>query len=246
MNKIIPTSDHVFMSMVGPSGSGKSQLIYDMLLKGTFQPKFNKILYFYQHFQPLYEEMLTTISNIEFIQCLDFEMIDQLPNDGTKYLLIFDDSCSELFKSPGFEKIATSGRHKNLNVIYIKHNLFHKGKIGRDTELQNTHIVLFKSPRDTQQISRLGQQLGIATFLKACYNDATTKPFGHLMIDLSPKTVDSLRYSSDIASYPTKFYLPTSKARVTLVDDAYTKRAYSPSLRQFYNQTETDDYIARF
>ena len=39
------------------------------------------------------------IKSIEFISSLDFEFIDNLPNDGTTYLLIFDDSCEELGRS---------------------------------------------------------------------------------------------------------------------------------------------------
>ena len=54
MNKIISTKERVFISLVGPSGSGKSHLIFDWLKIGTFQPKFDKVFYFYQHYQPLY------------------------------------------------------------------------------------------------------------------------------------------------------------------------------------------------
>ena len=45
----------VFISLVGPSETGKSQLIYNWLKIGTFQPKFDKIYFFYQHSQPLYD-----------------------------------------------------------------------------------------------------------------------------------------------------------------------------------------------
>ena len=57
MNKIISTKERVFISLVGPSGSEKSYLIFDWLKIGTFQPAFNKIFYFfYQHYQPLYSQ----------------------------------------------------------------------------------------------------------------------------------------------------------------------------------------------
>ena len=63
-----------------------------------------------------------------------------------KYLLIFDDSCEEISSFKEFAKIATAGRHKGLSTVYIKHNLCHQSRLGRDIELQNAHIVLFKSP----------------------------------------------------------------------------------------------------
>lgn len=224
------------MSLVGPSGSGKTQLIFDMLKNGTFQPPFDKILYFYQHYQPLYSEMMSNVGDMEFIKCVNFEMIENLPNDGTNYLLIFDDSCAEISRSKEFEKIATSGRHKKLNTIYIKHNLFHKSPIGRDVELQNTHIILFKSPRDVNQISRLGQQMGLGKLLTHWYTKATSKPFGHLLIDLTPTTPDQLRYCTDCGSFPSKFFLLPSAARLTYLNDAHTKRLYSQAIPEFLAQ----------
>ena len=59
--------------------------------------------------------------------------------------------------------------------------------------LQNLHIVLFKSTRDVLQINRLSQQLVLGSQLKEWYQDATSIPYGHLIINLTPKTVDSLR-----------------------------------------------------
>lgn len=236
MNKVISSLERVFMSLVGPSGSGKSQLIHEMLRNGTFQPAFDKIIYFYQYYQTLYSQMLADVDNMEFIKCVDFEMINNLPNDGTNYLLIFDDSCAEISRSKEFEKLATAGRHKKLNVIYIKHNLFHKSPIGRDVELQNTHIVLFKSPRDVNQISKLGQQLGLGKNLEIWYKTATEKPFGHLLIDLSPRTSDRLRFCTDSGTFPTKIFLPSSQARITQLNDDHTKRLYSQALPDFYSQ----------
>ena len=227
MNKLISTKDRVFISLVGPSGSGKSRLIFDWLKIGTFQPEFDIIYYFYQHYQSLYGLMKEKIINLEFINAIDFQFIEQLPNNGKIYLLIFDDSCEEIFNSKEFVKVATAGRHRGLNTIYIKHNLFHKSKLGRDVELQNTHIVLFKSPRDVLQINTLGTQLGLGSQLKEWYQDATSVPYGHLLIDLSPKTVDSLRYCTNSGSAPTKFYLPKHSQKITFLDDEHTISLYA-------------------
>ena len=57
MNKLISTKNRVFNTLVGPSKTGKSQLIYNWLKVGTVQPKFDKIYFFYQHSQPLYDVM---------------------------------------------------------------------------------------------------------------------------------------------------------------------------------------------
>ena len=225
------------MSLVGPSGSGKSYLIYQLLKNGSFYPAFDKIFYFYQHYQPLYDQMTAEIRNLEFVACLDFEMINSLPNDGTNYLIIFDDSCEEITKSKDFEKIATAGRHKKINCIYVKHNLFHKSPLGRDAELQNTHIVLFKSPRDVQQIGVLAKQLGLGKQLVEWYAESTREAYGHLMIDLSPKTPDTLRFCTNSSSFPATFFLPNSSARITEINDQQTKLLYSEALFRIQTQS---------
>ena len=95
------------------------------------------------------------------MQGVNFEFSDSLKNNGSKYLLIFDNSCEEICNPKAFADIATAGRHRDLSTIYKKHNLFHQSKLGRDVELQNFHIVLFKSPRDVMQVTTLSTQLGL-------------------------------------------------------------------------------------
>ena len=138
--------------------------------------------------------MQNEIHNLEFVQGVHFEFINSFENNGTKYLLIFDDSSAEICKSKEFVGIATAGRHRGFSTIYIKQDLFHQRKLGRDVELQNTHIVLFKSPRDVHQVATLSVQLGLGSALVDWYRDATSVIFGHLLIDFSPRTDDRSRY----------------------------------------------------
>ena len=215
--------------MVCSSENGKSQVLYNWLKIGIFQPKFDKIYIFYQHSQPL-RSFAKEIENLEFVRGVNFELIDSLKNNGTKYLLIFDDSCEETCNSKAFVDIATAGTHRDLSTIYIKHNLFHQGKLGRDVELQNTHLVLFKSPRDVMQVTTLYTQLGLGSELVDWYRDATSVPFGHLLIDLSPRTDDRLRYGTNTGSIPSKFYIPDRLKQSKVLDDEHTNTLYSSSV----------------
>ena len=174
--------------------------------------------------------MQKEIENLEFVQGVNFEFIDSLKNNGTKYLLIFDDSCEEICNSKAFVDNATAGRHRGLSTTYNKHNLFHQSKLGRDVELQNTHIVLFKSPRDVIQVTTLSTQLGLGSELVDWYRDTTSVPFGHLLIDLSPQTDDRLRYCTNSGSVPSKFYIPERLKHLRTLDDEHTKSLYSPSV----------------
>ena len=99
--------------------------------------------------------MQKEIDNLEFVEGVRFESINSLKNNGTKYLLIFDDSCAEICNSKEFADIATAGRHRGFSTIYTKHNLFHQSKLGGESELQNTHIGRLKSPRDDHQVATL-------------------------------------------------------------------------------------------
>ena len=91
MIKLISTKHRVFISLFGPSEAEKSQLSYNWLKIGTFQPKFDKIYFFHQHSQLLYDVMQKEIGNLEFVRGVTFEFIDWLKNNGTEHLLILDD-----------------------------------------------------------------------------------------------------------------------------------------------------------
>ena len=91
-------------------------------------------------------------------------------------MLKFDDSCEEVCNSKAFVDLATAGRHRILSNIYIKRNPFHQSKLGRYVELENTHIVLLKSPRDVMQVPTLAAQLGLGSELVDWYRDATSVP----------------------------------------------------------------------
>ena len=194
--------------MVGPSETGKLQLIYNWLKIRTFQSTFDKIYVLYQQSQTLYDVMQKEIEKLEYLRGVNFDIFDSLENNGTKYLLFFDDSCEEICNSEAFIDIATAGRHRGVSTIYIKHNFFHQSKLGRDVQLQNTHIVLFKSPRDVMQVTTLSTQLKFGSNLVDWYRDATSAPFSHLLIDLTPRREDRLRYCTKTGSIPSNFYIP--------------------------------------
>ena len=159
MNKIISTSDRLFMAVCGPSFCGKTELIFQMLLRNTFYPNTKSIYYFYQHEQPKFNSIERNL-NIFLTKFYGFIFISQLEN----CLLVFDDSCEEIFNHKDFSKLATAVRHRKSSVIYVKHNLFQQSEWSRTIDLNTTHIILFKSPRDIEQISYIGKQLNTPSF----------------------------------------------------------------------------------
>ena len=110
--------------------------------------------------------------------------------------------------------------------------------MGGDIELQNTHIVLFKSPRDVLQINTLSQQLGLGSQLKDWYTKAPSIPNGHLFIDLTPKTVDPLRFCTNSGSIPTIFFLPQTKQEITFLNDEHTTSLYTDNVPNVFPELQ--------
>ena len=235
MNKVISTKDRLFMAVVGPSGSGKTDLILKMLTSNTFYPKFTSIIYFYQHEQPKYQQIEKQL-NIQFQKFSNFDVISNLED----CLLIFDDSCEDIFNDKEFSKLATAGRHKKLSVIYVKHNLFQQSKWSRTIDLNTTHIIIFKSPRDIQQVSFIGRQLDNTNFLKESYELATKEPYGHLLIDLDPNTSEALRFCSNIVPPgPSVFYIHPAKAVITALTNERERALYTEANDQTFFHRST-------
>ena len=107
MNKLFFKKNRIFISLVGPSDSGKTYLIHEWLKVGTLQPKFDKTSFSHQQRKSLYDVMQKEIDKFEFVQGVHFETVNSLKSNGTKYLLIFDESCAEICNSKEFLDIAT-------------------------------------------------------------------------------------------------------------------------------------------
>ena len=111
--------------------------------------------------QQIYIKMEETLG-VTFERHANLEFLNSLAN----CLPIIDDSCEEIYNEKEFVRLATAGRHKQINVIYIKHNLYQQSKWSRTVDLNKKHIFLFKSARDIQQVEVLGKQLNIVKILK--------------------------------------------------------------------------------
>ena len=168
--------------------------------------------------------MQRVIPVIEFLKYSGFDITKNLSH----CLLIYNDSYEEIFNDKEFVKIATSGRHRKLHVIYVMHNLFHQ-RCSRTIDLNTTHIILFKSLRDIQQI--LGKQLNCLQLIKEANKLATAEPFGHLMIDLDPKFSQGLRFSSQlIGPAPYIFYISSPEAVITTITNEKQKFAFAQAM----------------
>jgi hypothetical protein len=116
-------------------------------------------------------------------------------------LIVLDDLMAQSSKGKRIADLFTNGsHHRNLSIIYIVQNIFHQGKEMRNISLNAHYIVLFKSPRDKQQISMLDRQVNpgkVQEFMRS-FEDATSRPHGYLMLDLKPTTDDQDRLKINV------------------------------------------------
>lgn len=179
---------HAFtMILAGPSGSGKTHFVKKIIDFKMIQPFPKNIVWCYGVYQKLYAEL----SNITFHEGLPADL-----NQYTDALIILDDLMSELGNDSQLTKLFTKfSHHRKLSIIFIVQNIFHKGKEIRDISLNAHYLVLFKNRRDQSQILHLGRQLypRKIKFFQESYEDATSKPYGYLLVDLKTETDESLR-----------------------------------------------------
>ena len=88
------------------------------------------------------------------------------------------------------------------------------------------------------QVTTLGAQLGLGSELVDWYRDATSVPFGHLLIDLSPRTDDRLRYCTNSGSVSSEFFIPERLELLRTLDDEHTKSLYSPKVPLAFPQMQ--------
>jgi hypothetical protein len=181
-----------------------------------FVPAPERIVWIFGEWQPLYDILQARPSNIEFINGLPpnlYESISPRPRN----LVILDDQMSEAGDSKELSQLFTKGsHHRNLSIIYITQNMFDKGRSMRSVSLNAHYMVIFKSPRDKTQIGYLGRQMfpSNSKFIVDAFDDATTEPYGYLMVDLRPETPDEYRVRTRIfKNEATVVYTPTGYKR---------------------------------
>lgn len=126
---------------------------------------------------------------------IDVESLDTV----TPKLLILDDMLHLL--SADIAEVFTKHAHdRNMSVIFPVQNVFDSNKHMRTCSLNATHIILFANHRDKGQIRCLARQMypQKQKYLMDAYNDATSVPYGYLIVDLSSTTEELLRVQTGI------------------------------------------------
>ena len=166
-----------------------------------FQPSFDKIVYLYNNYQKHFDTLLVNCvsqkHSIEVHQGLNWSAVEKCEALKLRRLVVIDDLYQQACEDEYFLNLVIAGRHRNIHLIALKHNLFQQSKHPKTIELNVTQMILFKSPRDLEQIAVLGRQTGDRQLLIDAYKKATQAPFGHLMIDFDSHTDAKLKFCSN-------------------------------------------------
>ena len=198
-----PRLKHPFGAVfAGPTCCGKTFLLRKILERGDeiINVNFDRILWCHGMVQSAHDEMMQTIDNIEFIEGLPCDLETKI-DPSQKTLVVIDDLMSELANDKRLANLFTKGiHHMNLSCVFIVQNMFCHGKELRNVSLNAHYLVIFKSPRDSSQITHLAKQMfpGNVKFMQEAFNDATAKPYGFLLCDLKPDTPDDFRLRTNL------------------------------------------------
>jgi len=191
--------------LAGPTGCGKTRFVFKLVdnVGRMIDPPPSRIVYCYGEYQQLFREY----SDVVFRQGLP----DVTDFDGSEpVLLIIDDLMNEVDESVA--NIFTRGsHHRNVSVILLVQNLFHKNKHVRTISLNSHYLVLYKNPRDASQIANLFRQMYPTRwrFAVEAYKDATREPYSYLLVDLRPDQDEVLRLRTNVFPGETHYvYVP--------------------------------------
>lgn len=118
----------------GPSGSGKSSLLKQLILNRDrhFSTPFHVIKYYYAEARP-------DIPGIEYYRGMPEEIVNN-PDDGHA-LYIFDDLMSEANNNQLRNVFIRCSHHQKITVVLIIQNLFFKSPVARDISLNAKYMV---------------------------------------------------------------------------------------------------------
>ena len=188
-------SDTFRMLICGNSGSGKTNLLYHMLMKPLLY--YDRIhLYAKNLEQQKYKDMLQTLTDISnsvgynVLVCSNDDIIpvEELKDDDAQKIVIFDDFICEKNQKPLIDYFIR-GRHKNCSVIYLSQSFY---KTPKDIRLNCSHFCVYDFPSSNER-GLISCELDVE---KDKYIKATKEPFSFLYVDKPMKRINRNFYGT--------------------------------------------------
>ena len=195
------------MIVSGPSCSGKSFYVNGLIHKAHvyFDPPPKHILWYYGEVCPH-----PLLKGVKYKRGLPTE--EEVENVFQQCIVVLDDLMWESRSSMTVGNLFTRvAHHRQCFIIHITQNLFQAGAVTRTQSLNAHYLVLFKNPRDRQQILHLARQIypRKEDFVLESFEDATRRQYGYLLVDLNPTTPEEIRLRTETEDKQNIVYLPS-------------------------------------
>lgn len=198
---MVPKLQHPSTMIIsGPSGAGKTvftcQLLHNL---DIFSKIIKKVIWCNSEKGAIpRRETLPDDLDTEFMYKIP-QNFENSENEPT--LIILDDMMTDATSSNLVSELFTKGsHHRNISVVLITQNIFHKNKNSRDISLNAKYLVVFKNPRDKAQFNHLARQIYPENvgMLQKMYKSITANGHSYLFIDLTQGINDILRFRTNI------------------------------------------------
>ena len=189
-------ADTFRMLICGNSGSGKTNLLYHMLIKPLLH--YDEIYLYARNreqdkYQKLIQKMMELSSKIgyEILHVSNDEItpVTEMDYEDNQKVVIFDDYVCDKNQRRIIDYFI-QGRHKNWSVIYLSQSFY---KTPKDIRLNCSHYCLYEFP-SSREANRISDEMGVD---KEIYREATKKPFTFLYVD-KPKKRIAKNFTSNI------------------------------------------------
>ena len=193
------------MCMVGPSHSGKTTFVLDLLdhRNEIFDCIPNRVVWCYGIYQ---HELNKKLQNKGYIVHADIINVSEIQSND---IIVLDDLLNESRNSQDVTAMFTrAAHHKPCFIIFIMQNLFPPGKEARTRSLNTHYYIIFKNPRDKSQLEFLSRQIlpRNPKGLIEIFEEATSKPHSYLFLDFTQECPDALRFRSNLFERPMIIY----------------------------------------
>ena len=187
-------NDTFRMLICGNSGSGKTNLLYHMLIKPLLY--YDKIHLYLE--QEKYQNLMNKMNELSRRSGYDYDImtasndkiipINNLDYEDNQKIIIFDDYVCEKNQREIVDYFI-QGRHKNCSVIYLSQSFY---KTPRDIRLNCSHYCIYEFPSSRER-NMISSELGVD---KEKFKKATKMPHSFLYVDKPRKKVKRNFYES--------------------------------------------------
>ena len=178
-------SDTFRMLICGNSGSGKTNLLYHMLMKPLLY--YDEIYLYARNLeQDKYKKLMQKMCELshklgyEILNVSNDEItpVKEMSYEDNQKLVIFDDYVCDKNQRQIVDYFI-QGRHKNCSVIYLSQSFY---KTPKDIRLNCSHYCLYEFP-SSREANRISSELGVD---KNVYKEAT-KNHSHFFMSINQK-----------------------------------------------------------